>query len=384
MQVGVGYEPLRRLSPLLGDSFSLAHMREDADELAGSLRTWPVTVNDSAHAASLGHELATTVSAVALPFAEKYSTVDALLDEQGDDALTTAALLAAAGRFEAAENALAAFEPRDETRRGRQQKERAVYQLRRWIENRGDLAVPSERPPGPTARAPAAVSEWMPRVAATAVAKLEAIRAVEQGGGDRDPDAVRAALVAEYERRGVRESPLSIENTVERICRPASRGGWRAAADALRRAAAFKSGLADPRLQGGQTPPWLAPPPRAAYRVPTAPDDVWDRVEVAGEQLAWVQEVFEKAPRRGEIVHLEAWLNSPDPSTDELAGVPVFIGERRAGALTADNASDYGPLLRAAMDRAELPCLAARLSRPPTYAGYLLELRRPGAVDDAT
>jgi hypothetical protein len=94
--------------------------------------------------------------------------------------------------------------------------------------------------------------------------------------------------------------------------------------------------------------------------------------------------VFEKAPRRGEIVHLEAWLNSPDPSTDELAGVPVFIGERRAGALTADNASDYGPLLRAAMDRAELPCLAARLSRPPTYAGYLLELRRPGAVDDAT
>jgi hypothetical protein len=384
LNVGVGYEPLRRLSPLVGGSFSLAHVREDADELAGSPQSWPVTVDDSEQAASVGRELARLVSATALPFAEKYSTVDSLLDDQGGDVLTTAALLVAAGRFDEAASVLAAFEARDETRRGRQQRERATYQLRRLIENRGDVVVPSEPPPEKTARVPAAVREWLPPVTAAAAAKLEAIRAVEQRlGDDRDPDAVRAELVTEYERRGVRESPLSIEHTIERICRPPSRGGWSAAADALRCAAAFKSALADPRRRGGQPLPWLAPPARAAYRMPAAPEDVWDRVDVAGEHLAWVQEVFEKAPRAGDIVHLEAWLDSQD-AADESADVAVYIGERRAGALTSDTASSYRPLLRAAMTRAELPCLAARLSHPPTYAGYLLELHRPGAVDTAT
>jgi hypothetical protein len=308
-----------------------------------------------------------------------------LLAENRDDALMSAALLAGTGHFDEAAEVLAKFEL-DGYSTSRE-KQRAAYQVKRWIGARGDESLlllaqlPDAAPASEsTSRARESVRHTGARAVSHYIAKRVADRAVAQRARGRSRDEVRSDLESEYELRGVKVSPLAVERTVDRLLRTSDESRDQRADDA-QRAASNASDLlryvSDPEAHA--TPDWLVPPIEASYRPQTTPHDTWERVELDTDGSHWMREVYDAAPRLGDTsVGLDAWL-APF-SDDEPSPISVYVGPRRAGTLQAAAIASYGPLIRAAASRGELPCLIARLSHPSAAGGYLLEIRRPSVA----
>ena len=123
MHAGVGYEPLRQLSPLL-DRFDLAvHSTlvwpqfddeddeddEDQEDEEDEEEFQPRKLWTLAEADQLASELAVVAQGRAVPYAERYADFDRLLARvSGPDSggVRAAALLASAGRFDEARTAL--------------------------------------------------------------------------------------------------------------------------------------------------------------------------------------------------------------------------------------------------------------------------------------
>lgn len=167
MSVGVGYEPLRRIAPLLG-VFDLdvkdtlvwppavaARFGDDADsqgaEQGEEDEPWdPREVRTVEEARALASELAIVVGERAVPFGERYADVDGLLASLPGPligSLCQPALLASAGRLDEARASLALI---PQLPQGPQWRSRAARQLEWWIDSGGDPALIPDAPPLPS------------------------------------------------------------------------------------------------------------------------------------------------------------------------------------------------------------------------------------------
>jgi hypothetical protein len=385
VSVGISFEPLRRLSPLL-DHF-------DDDILSESV--WPPIAktgnNSSRPALDIGNEeeverAADTVSAViferAVLFAERHASLDSLLAtfsgrRGGYSAMTHAALLATAGRYEEAREQLARRD-RSEPSLVDRSTRRAVWQLGRWIDSGGDPAlIPSSPPPNPLAYSLNRPSFSEARAATRAQnAALDEVKETARG---RPPEQARLMLCDALARHGAPEpAPLWIENQLEHL--------WDTREDrivsgfqAIRHVAGLGRGIVkairDHDIPDFSLPGWLEPPANALYEIPRS--DLWTRVELDPEAIAYLDRVYEACPHIFGLANPSAWLDTPDQTLGSMGPLEVALGERRVGTVPTAAAPAYTEVVSAAAAREEHVCVNARLS---VHAGaYLLELEKPRA-----
>jgi hypothetical protein len=380
-RVGAAYEPLRQWWPLLGDRFGLSLLTTSAsrpqgggDEDRGLLE-----VSEMHGVPAAVETLASMVLEHAVSYAERYADPEALLAAIGarDDTrvdLRTPALLGALGRFEEAALALDRYEPPPGSGSLARSERRTAYQLRRLVGRRGDPSLmPSEPPP----------SEYEDRsrrssfaeTGAEVRAKREAVEVVRQSGRGRERDEVRAMLARELARRGVDESPLALEHTLDHLWdTPAERfdSGVQGLKALGRLGVGVAKAIRNRELPDLSTPQWLEPPDPAFYALPRS--DHWTLVTLAPGIDDQLERIHQAArPRILGVAPVMAWLQ-PEPSSDDIA---VFIGHDRLGLIPADAVDSYRPIMRSARFREEFPVLAARLTHRTRPPHDLLELTLP-------
>jgi hypothetical protein len=387
---GVAYAPLRRLWPLLEDHVQLNALTESVEDMPERARVCRLEVHGTAEVAGVAEQLAGLALELAVPFAERYTSVDALLDAHRDDDaegvnMVVPALLAAAGRFDEARSALARYRSEtntpEESRRGR----RFVYQLTRWIDSGGDPALlPSEPPPRRYERSRRR-SVW--ETWDEARARKEAVDAVKQTGSGHDREEIRRMLASELAARGAGMDPLTVERTINQLW---TSRGERARQGAQALTALGKIGLTVanvirtrelPELPDMSVPEWLEPPGRAVYAVPRSrkPGCEWTAVLLDAGLNDWLRRVYAAVPRLIKSVEsatLDAWLDG-GPSQDVGGLLQVHLGERRVGLLDEDATASYSSVVHAAAQRGELPCVEARLTPINAEASYLFEVALP-------
>ena len=391
MHVGVGYEPLRRLAPLLGmfgldvhstlvwpESFDEDEDEEKEDEDAE--RCEGRELRTLADADRLAAELAAVALERAVPYARRHADLDVLLARvAGTHSATieSAALLATAGRFDEAREVLARLAspaPGLDWMRGEQ---RAARQLQRWIDSGGDPALIPDEPPPPRyqrSSTPSMSKLWKQSRATSA-----AVDGVRRAGEGKDRAALRAMLERELAQRGVSESPLWFEQTLDHLHdTPAEKrellvkGLISAGKLGIKAVKGIREGQSLPDLS---VPEWLKPPARAAWSVPRQHPAEWAEVQIAEENKDWLDRVYQTIPRLvGSTASLEAWL---DWDTDQERYLAVHIGERKVGTLDESATTTCRAMMKAAGDRDESPYTQARLTPRPRPRSYLLEVELP-------
>jgi hypothetical protein len=309
VRVGVAYAPLRRLWPLL-DRFDLEVLDEDV---------WPeeerlelATAEDAERAA---RRLAALIGERAVAFAERHASLEALTAQAAP--LTRAALLAAAGRFGAARDALAGAGAAERSRLTR-----------------------AER------------------------AALDEVKATAEGVPRHE---ARAMLRDALARQGAPEqSPLWIESRLEHL--------WDSPQEQVRRGVSLLRGAArlglgvmqairDRELPDLSPPEWLEPPDHALYEIPRT--GRWAATELDSGATAWLDRVYEATPHPFGFATLTAWVRGRD----------VYLGQERVGQVAAGDAAAYADVLADARARDEDLCLEAHLAR--RGGARLLEVARP-------
>lgn len=223
---GVAYEPLRRLWPLLDDHEHLAALVEWPQDMPEEARMCRMEVETDAEVKPVAAQLAGLALAHASEFAERYTSVDAILEAHRDrheetDGLdrVVPALLAAAGRLDDARSALARYRREADSPEECRRERRFVYQLTRWIDSGGDLSLlPSEPPPqrhDRPERRPMA-DRWR-EIRARHKAVEEAVTTVTAAGDGHSRSERRAMLESELARRGVSENPLWFEERLDQL-----------------------------------------------------------------------------------------------------------------------------------------------------------------------
>jgi hypothetical protein len=383
VSVGVSYEPLRRLWPLLG-TFGAAVV----EELPRARDEALYEVAKPADVSSAVDRMARLILDRAVPFANAHASFDGLLrslrDREGPagmpvqaPALCVAALLAAAGRFEEARDALDEYRPPSGDHSADREQRRIARQLRRWIDSAGDASLlPGEPPPAPSIRRAIPSLSQLRRHAGL---REEAVAEIARTGGGHDRDALRARLQAELARRGVEESPHWIEQTLDHL--------WDTRADrarlglhGLKLAGRLGLGIAkavrDRELPDISPPSWLAPPERAAYTLPSS--DRWVGVQLDPGATGWLERAHDATPRLGAMATgLRAWLDWDSKPPTPGSRPAVHLGERRVGVLSGDAGAPYLAAMKDAEFRDELPNTAARLTRRDSPPHWLLELSKP-------
>jgi hypothetical protein len=160
LDVGVAYEPLRRLWPLLGTDFFGALVSDDAAQLLGVPRAKPQIIDFPEQADPVIEELASLVPPATDLLAKRLMSIDALLIGLRLDPLKNAALLAATGRFDDAAKALSRFVPiPNPFPERRVEEQHTINQLKGWIETRNESSLspapmfhPPAIPPTPPLR----------------------------------------------------------------------------------------------------------------------------------------------------------------------------------------------------------------------------------------
>jgi len=333
-----------------------------------------------ADADRLAAELAEAALERAVPYAKRYATFDALLERVAWNRTVSvryAALLAAAGRFEEAKASLPRLPAPVPGAQAVRVEQRAARQLERWIESGGDPALIPEAPPPPryeSSSSPSMSKLWHESRGASA-----AVEAVRREGVGKKREELRAMLERELAERGVSESPLWIEQTLDHLHDTSAEkrellvkgliGPGKLGIKAFK---GIREGRPLPDLS---VPDWLAPPARAAWPVARQHPDRWAEVQLADGSGEWLDRAYHAIPRLvGSTASLEAWL---DWDTDEER-LGVYIGERRVGTLDESATTPYRSVMQAAGERDESPSMQARLTPRPRPAGYLLELQLPG------
>jgi hypothetical protein len=388
---GVAYEPLRRLWPLLEDHVRIAALTASVGDMSERARVCRMEVHAQAEVAPVATQLAGLALEQAVAFAERYTSVDALLEAHRDDEseevnMVVPALLAASGRFEEARSALARYrrgvDIPEEGRRDR----RFVYQLTRWIDSGGDPALlPSEPPPRRHERSErrSVTETWH-----EARARKDAVEAVRKTGSGHHRSELRAMLESELAGRGASMDPLGVEQAIDQLW---TSHGERArqgtqALNTLRKIGLTVANVIRtrelPELPDMSVPDWLEPPARAVYAVPQCrdPGRQWTAVQLDEGSAEWLQRVHAAVPRLIKIVEsatLDAWLDW-GPSQGEGGLLQVHLGERQVGLLDEAATAIYRDVVDAAAQREELPCVEARLTPiVAAEAGYLLEVALP-------
>ncbi|MBE2320766.1 hypothetical protein DVA67_032705 [Solirubrobacter sp. CPCC 204708] len=308
IRFGVTYEPLRRWWPLLGERFALALVETSDDQVEDFLE---ISTPDDVPAAV--EQLATLIEG-----AEPSMSLDALLEVVSG--LQRPALLAAAGRFDEAAVALARYEPVPGTGSFAREEQRTAFQLRRWIDSRGDDALLPSAPP------PSQLDGKRPsfrKTLAEGRAQRAAVSAVKAAGRGRDRDELRALLERELARRGATMSPSAVEHSLDHL--------WDTSADrrdarveGLKTLGRVGIGVArairDHELDAPSRPEWLEPPAPAFYVLPLT--DRWSRVRLDAGNEDRLERIHEAGRSRvPSIAVLVAWLQ---PGAD---GLTVLIGQ---------------------------------------------------------
>lgn len=386
--LGVAYEPLRRLWPLLGDYVRIAALT-DLPESACRME-----VHTQGDVAPVAKQLAGFALERAVAFAERYTSVDALLEAHRDDESegpnqVVPALLAAARRFEEARSALARYRPDVDVDvdmpEAKRRERRFVYQLTRWIDSGGDRALlPSAPPPRRYAHFErrSATETWH-----EVRARKAAVEALKREATGHDRVELRSMLKSELAERGVSMDPLGIEQAINQLWishGERARGG----AQALKTVGKIGLAVANairthelPELPDMSVPEWLEPPARAVYAVPRRddPGHQWTAVHLDEGNTDWLQRVYAAVPRLVEIVEsatLDAWLDWARPQ-NRGGRLEVHLGERRVGLLDEEATAAYSDVADAAVQREELPCVEARLTPIRAEDNYLLEVALP-------
>lgn len=389
---GVSYEPLRRLWPLLEDHVRLAALTESVGDMPEWARGCGMEVRTQTEVAVVVGRLARVALEEAIGFAERYTSVDALLEAHRDEEsesvdMVVPALLAAAGRFEEARDALARYRPEMNLPEERRRARRFVYQLTRWIDSDGDASLlPSGPPPGrytDSERRPVGESLREAR------ARNGAVEAVKRAGDGHDRAELRAMLESELAERALAMNPLQVEQAIDQVgISPAERA--RQGAQALKMLGKVGLTVANairtreiPDLPDMSVPEWLEPPARAVYAVPQIrdPGHQWTAVRLEDSSDEWLQRVHAAVPRLLKSVEsatFDAWLDC-SPEDDGAGPFGVYIGDRRVGWLDEDATAAYSPVMEAAALRDELPCVGARLTPIGAEADYLLEIAIPAS-----
>lgn len=384
---GVAYEPLRRLWPLLEDRVRIATLTESVGDMPERARVCRMEVHAQAEVAAVATQLAGLALERAVAFAERYRSVDAILEAHRDDKseevnMVVPALLAAAGRFEEAGSALASYRRQRGTPEESRRQRRFVYQLTRWIDSGGDTTLlPNEPRPRRFERSErrSAMDTWR-----EVRARKEAVEAVREAGSGHDRSELGAMLESELAKRGARMDPLGVEQAIDQLWTSRSERA-RQGAQALKALGKIGLTVANvirtrelPELPDMSVPDWLEPPARAVYAVPRChdPGRQWTVVQLDEGSAKWLQRVHVAVPRLIKIVEtatVDAWLDSQD----EGGLLQVHLGERRVGLLDEAATAIYGNVVDAAAQREELPCVEARLTPILAEAGYLLEVALP-------
>jgi hypothetical protein len=382
--LGVAYEPLRRLWPLLGDYVGIAALTDLPESAYG------MEVHAQGDVAPVVKQLARLALERAVAFAERYTSVDALLEAHHEDESegpnqVVPALLAAAGRFEEARSALARYRPDVDVPEAKRRKRRFVYQLTRWIDSGGNRELlPSAPPPRRYAHSERrSVTETWHEVRA----RKSAVEALKRAGDGHDRAELRSMLKSELAERGVSMDPLGVEQAIDQLW--ISHGERaREGAEALRTVGKIGLAVANairkrelPELPDMSVPEWLEPPARAVYAVPQRddPGHQWTAVHLDQGNTDWLQRVYAAVPRLVEIVEsatFDAWLDWTHPQ-DRSGGLQVYFGERRVGLLDEEATAAYRDVADAAAHREEFPCVEARLTPIRAEDNYLLEVALP-------
>jgi len=389
---GVSYEPLRRLWPLLGNHMRISALTENVADMPATARVRRLEVHTQAEVAPVATQLAGIALEGAVAFAERYTSVDALLeahrvDESEDVRDIVPALLAAAGRFDEARDALTHYRSEAELPEQHRRDRRFVYQLTRWIDSGGDVSLlPSSPPPRrhrPSERT-SATESWR-----ESRARNEAVEEVKRKGAGHDRLELRAMLESELAKRGVDMDPLRIEQAIDQLWTSRAERAYQGAR-ALKTLGKIGLTVANairtrelPELPDMSVPDWLEPPAPAVYAVPQSREQGrgWTAVKLDEGTEKWLDRVHAAVPRLVKIVEsatLDAWLDW-GASQDDGGLLHVHLGERHVGSLDEEATAAYINVIEAAAEREELPCVEARLTPIAEGSSYLLEVALPAS-----
>lgn len=109
------------------------------------------------------------------------------------------------------------------------------------------------------------------------------------------------------------------------------------------------------------------------------PGHQWTAVRLQEGSDRCLQRVYAAVPRLIKSVDnatLDAWIDW-GPANEEGGLLQVHIGDYRVGLLDEDATATYRDVMNAAAQRAELPCVEARLTPIAVEASYLLEVALP-------
>ncbi|MFZ0042910.1 MAG: hypothetical protein WAK93_16505 [Solirubrobacteraceae bacterium] len=390
--VGVSYEPLRRLAPLL-DMFGVSVAHEevwppalapaggDDDDDHGGIPG--VEVRSALDAERVADELAPVILDQAPRFANRYLDLQALLAEtrvEGPVDIRYGALLAAAGRFAEARDALARFVPP----RGRssfpRHELRAARQLRRWIESGGDRAlIPASPPPSPFARPDPTSRISFSESRAQLAKQRAAVQEVKEVGKGKSRAQAYEMLERALAEHGADErTPIRIENTLDHLWDSRTERiqfGLRGLRGLARVGVAAVKVIRGREIPDLSPPDWLQPPEHALYEFPASAPTI--AVSLDPDATQWLQTAYEALPKLAGTGHLTAWLDRQPTSTQVSADLIVYLGPRRVGRVPADAAKAYKQVIEDATTRDEHPCMRAVLARSAYSRQYVLQIAKP-------
>jgi len=160
-----------------------------------------------------------------------------------------------------------------------------------------------------------------------------------------DRAELHAALERELSARGLRESPLWFEQTLDHL-----HDSRTESAQYVVKGVAIAAGLAIkaiPALREQRplaladmsSPAWLDPPARAAYPVPENLNAQWAQVQLDDEAKPLLERAYAAIPRLvGSTATVDAWIDWDQRSGGTLA---VSLGDRRIGILASSAAVAY-------------------------------------------
>jgi hypothetical protein len=376
VNAAVGYLPLRRLWPLLGEPWLEPRiecaLRDPGD--GGEPEPWPIASVGDLEA--VGDRVATLVGDEVLAFATEHASVEAMLawfdDLDGPDHYRALSLLAAAGRLDEARARLESFDAeRGYPNMSDGGGQRFARQLRRWIDSGGDprLRTDSSPPPRYDLRVESVAAMW-----SSARDEDDAVQAIRRVAAGRSRDELRALLEAELAKRNLSETPIWIEQTLDTLSLSRTEQ-WQRTGELLGRiGTGLIQAIRDRGLPDLSVPDWLAPPSRAAYAVPRNRDRPRTAVLLDPDARDWLDDIHDALPKLlDNPVEFDAWLDSDTPDGDALA---VYVGQRRVGMLDQRATAAFTAVMRAAAERDERPTTAAAIRRLGD-GGYMLELQLP-------
>lgn len=301
-----------------------------------------------------------------------------------------AALLAGAGHYDDAHRALEECEQPDSE--GGRENARFVRQLTRWVQNAGELALPTTPAEWPAdwrsrlrnSQPPPSLGQFAAENMPEIRTRQDAVRAVRAVSAGKSREELRTLLRSELSSREVSMPPVTFEQTIESLATQQEPfGKTRLAVRGLRalwdlgHSPSVTRAMVSDQPSDPPNPAWMRTPERAAYPIRLSGRD---RAAVELDPAAaTVLESVMSATGAGMVQtrNVEVWFGSDDEPSQGVSRVSVHLGSKRIGDLDAQASERYRPALQAAGERDEDPWADAHLTRIPGATPYVLDVPLP-------